>query len=132
MSHKEDVMLKLSFDYAIQIIQLSKEINKKGDYSLSNQILRSGTSIGANIRESKHAESRADFIHKLKIASKEAFENEYWLQLCNQLQIIECKQLLNELNLIMRILSKAIATAKKNHLLEQSQNQARKDLSTNK
>jgi four helix bundle protein len=115
MYQKEDAMLKLSFDFAIQIIQLSKEINNKSYYSIANQVLRSGTSIGANIREVKHAESRADFIHKLKIASKEASENEYWLLLCKQIQLIECEELLNDLNVIMKILSKAIATAKKNN-----------------
>jgi four helix bundle protein len=67
--------------FAIEIVTLYKVLAERKEFVLSKQLLRSGTSIGANIRESEHAQSKADFIHKLSIALKEANETEYWLDL---------------------------------------------------
>ena len=69
---KENVILEKSFQFALEVIDFAELLNEKRKYLLSNQIFRSGTSIGANIREAQHAESPADFIHKLKISAKEA------------------------------------------------------------
>ena len=81
---KENVIGKKSFDFALDIIQIYKVIStERKEYVLSKQLLRSGTSIGANIREAKFGESKADFIHKMAIALKEANETEYWLELLN-------------------------------------------------
>ncbi len=82
---------------------------------MSSQIFRSGTSIGANIREAQSAESRADFIHKFKISAKEAEEVNYWLALCNNSDHYPTPSGLREqLDGIIKLISKIISTAKKN------------------
>ncbi|CAA6814626.1 MAG: TIGR02436 family protein [uncultured Campylobacterales bacterium] len=78
---KKNVIKNKSFEFALEIIKIFKFLQSKNEFVLSKQILRSGTSIGAMIRESQHAESKADFIHKMAIAQKEANETEYWLEL---------------------------------------------------
>lgn len=79
---KENVIKNKSYSFAICIINLYKFlIENKREFVLSKQLLRSGTSIGAHVREAEHAESKADFIHKLSIALKESNETCYWLQL---------------------------------------------------
>ncbi len=81
MSHNSILKIK-SFDFAVRIIKLYKFLKKQhSEYELSNQLLRSGTSVGALIREAEHAESRKDFSHKLSISLKEANESIYWLEL---------------------------------------------------
>lgn len=78
----ENVVLEKSFNFAVRIVELSKHlVQEKREYVLSKQVLRSGTAIGALAREAQHAESKADFIHKLSIALKEANETDYWLLL---------------------------------------------------
>ncbi|MGC4103300.1 four helix bundle protein [Ferruginibacter sp.] len=80
---------------------------------MARQLLKSGTSIGANVREAQNAESKMDFIHKLKIAAKEADETEYWLLLCkNSAGYANCDELLNNCISIVKVLSKIIATSK--------------------
>ena len=79
---KESILREKSYQFALRIIKLYKYIiADKTEYVLSKQILRSGTSIGANIEEANQGQSKADFIHKLSIAQKEAFEIDYWLRL---------------------------------------------------
>jgi four helix bundle protein len=78
---KENVVKDKSFSFAVDIITLCRNLVEQKEVVLSKQLLRSGTSIGANIREAEYAESRADFIHKLKIALKEANETIYWIDL---------------------------------------------------
>jgi four helix bundle protein len=82
---KENVIREKSFAFALRVVKLAKylETNKK-EFVLSRQILRSGTAIGALVREAEHAESRADFIHKMNIALKESNETNYWLDLLHQ------------------------------------------------
>ncbi|MEN6623665.1 MAG: four helix bundle protein, partial [Smithella sp.] len=70
-----------SFEFALNIIELYKHLNSNKEYIISKQLLRSGTSIGANIQEAQAAQSRNDFISKMSIASKEARETKYWLRL---------------------------------------------------
>jgi four helix bundle protein len=78
----DSVLLIKSKDFAIKIVNLCKSLKiTSKDYTLSNQLLRSGTSIGANIHESKYAHSTADFASKMQIALKECYETEYWLEL---------------------------------------------------
>lgn len=81
---RENEVLELSFEFALQIIEYSEVLEEKRKYVIARQVLKSGTSIGANVRESQSGESRADFIHKLKVAHKEAEETEYWLLLCQK------------------------------------------------
>lgn len=78
---KTDKLKELTLEFGISIIELSKKLTENNQFALANQIIRSGTSIGANIREAKYAQSRADFVSKLKIALKEANETDYWLEL---------------------------------------------------
>jgi four helix bundle protein len=89
-------------------------LNDKRKPIISNQLLKSGTSIGANVFEAQYAESRLDFIHKMKIALKEANETLYWLILCGKMEGLAVQQeTLDELNEMMAILSKIIITSKK-------------------
>ena len=82
-----------SFEFAVRIVNLYKYLREdKREFILSKQIMRSGTSIGANVREAKYGESKADFVHKLAIALKEANETEYWLQLMVSTGYITQKQ----------------------------------------
>ena len=79
---KDNLIVKLTFEFALEIISFSEEIRKSNRFEMASQIFRSGTSIGANIREAQNAESKADFIHKFKISAKEADELQFWLELC--------------------------------------------------
>ena len=89
----ENVVVVKSKNFAIRIIKLYKYlVDNKKEFVLSKQILKSGTSIGANIRESKNAQSNLDFINKLSIALKEADETAYWLELLSESSIIDQKQ----------------------------------------
>ena len=81
-----------SMDFAVSIIELVKELKAKRESIISNQIGRSGTSIGANIREAQYAHSKADFVSKLQIALKEANETGYWLELLYRTQYINQAQ----------------------------------------
>ena len=86
---KQNLILQLSFDFALQIIQLYQVLKGQKEYVLSKQLLRSGTSIGANVEEAIAAQSRKDFISKMNIASKEARETRYWLRLLTKSQIVK-------------------------------------------
>jgi len=84
------VLKQKSFAFALRIVKLSKHLQEtKREYVLSKQVLRSGTAVGALVREAEHAESKADFIHKLAIAQKEANESHYWLELLQQSSYID-------------------------------------------
>lgn len=86
---KKSIILEKTFAFAVEIVKLYKLLcETKKEYILSKQLLRSGTSIGANAREAHNAESKADFIHKLGIAQKEADETLYWLELLFQTEFI--------------------------------------------
>jgi four helix bundle protein len=88
------------------------EANKK--FVISRQLLRAGTSIGANAMEAQNAESKADFIHKMKIAAKEAEETQYWLLLCDRAaNYPDCQTLITKLEEVSRIISAILSTAKK-------------------
>ena len=106
---------ELSTDFAVQIIKLCKTI--QGHYSLVNQLERSGTSIGANIREANYAHGKADFIAKLQIALKECYETEYWLEVFVKSEIIHrdaAAKLYSQCGTIRRILIASVNTAKEN------------------
>ncbi len=89
---KSDALSEKSFDFSLRIIRLFKYMqNEHKEYILSRQILRSGTAIGALVREAKYAQSKADFLHKLMIALKEANETKYWLELLWKSNYIDTK-----------------------------------------
>ncbi|MFA5819049.1 MAG: four helix bundle protein [Bacteroidales bacterium] len=79
---KENIIVEKSFQFALNIALYCELLEDKKKFVLSRQLLRSGTSIGANVRKAQNAESKADFIHKIKVAAKEADETEYWLLIC--------------------------------------------------
>ena len=107
--YKENIILKLTFEFAKEIVLFTELLEKEWKFTFANQILRSGTSIGANVKEAQNAESKADFVHKIKIASKEADELEYWLFLCNECQgYPNADVLLDKLHEIIKIMSKII------------------------
>jgi four helix bundle protein len=111
---KENPILNLTFQFALDIIEFSEVLESKHKYVVARQLLKSGTSIGANIREAQNAESKADFIHKIKIAAKEADETEYWLLLINfSKSYPNCDKLLEDLKIIIKIISKILGTAYK-------------------
>jgi four helix bundle protein len=116
ITDKPNEILELSFQFALNVITYAEILEDNKKYVLAKQLLRSGTSVGAMIREAQNAESRADFIHKLKIASKEANETEYWILLCNNSKNYpKNEELLNHLISIKKLLSKIISTAKVNN-----------------
>ncbi len=111
----ENKLADLSTEFAVRILKLTDSI--RGHYSLSNQLERSGTSIGANIREAKYAHSKADFVAKLQISLKECYETEYWLELALKAEIVSeesVKSLLHDSGAIRRMLIASINTTKGN------------------
>ena len=111
----ENKLADLSMDFVVSILKVTDGI--KGHYSLVNQLERSATSIGANIREAKYAHSKADFISKLQIALKECYETEYWLELIQKSEIFTddvLKVLLHDCGAIRRMLISSINTTKSN------------------
>lgn len=111
---RTNIIVDKTFGFALQITEFSEKLFEQRRFSLANQIFKSGTSIGANVREGQNAESKADFIHKMKIATKEADEVEYWLLLCRHSErlITPEEQTFLELREIQLILSKIISTSK--------------------
>lgn len=111
----ESKLRSLSVDFSIKIIKLCETI--KGHYSLTNQLERSGTSIGANIHEANYAQSKNDFISKLQIALKECYETEYWLELLVKSGLLNresAKEIYNQCGTIRKLLISSINTAKGN------------------
>lgn len=112
---RENLIVNLTEDFAVKIIDFHDVVKKTGIDSMADQLFRSGTSIGANVSEAQGAESRRDFIHKMKIASKEAEETEYWLKLCKRSERLpDPGELLDCIRSINRILSKIISGCKLN------------------
>ncbi len=116
---KENVLIDLSKQFAVDIVNLCTEIKeqKKGNVLL-NQLLRSGTSIGANIHEANYASSKADFINKFQIALKECYESDYWLDLFKNTHMIseqKYDELLAKCSKIRKLLIASITTAKTNN-----------------
>jgi four helix bundle protein len=115
---RDNLIADLTENFALRIIDMYRYIrNEKQEHVMSLQVYRSGTSIGANVSESKNAQSKADFINKLSIALKEAGETEYWLKLLFKSQTISEKEytsIQNDLNIIIGTLVKIIPKTKEN------------------
>lgn len=111
---KENVIMKLSFQFALKIIEFSKLLEQERKYVVARQLRKSGTSISTNIHETQNAESRADFIHKMKIAVKEADETMCWILICEEASGYPFQQQIikNQLTSIIKILSKIISATK--------------------
>ena len=111
-------VLKLTMEFSLMIIQYCDILESNKKYVLSRQLLKVGTSVGANCMEAQNAESKPDFIHKIKIAAKEADETQYWLVLCDYSKDYpDCTELINKLEEIQKILNKILKTAKTNNLV---------------
>ena len=113
---KDNVILNKSFELALDIIELYKILKSKNEFVLSKQLLRSGTSIGANIEEANAAQTKKDFATKMSIASKEARETRYWLRLLNKSKLVEYdyKNYLNKIDELIRIITAIVKTAQSN------------------
>ena len=111
---KGNIVLEKSFDFAIRIVDVYKHLcNSQKEYVLSKQLLRSGTSIGANINEAQAAQSKNDFIAKMAIASKEARESKYWIDLLIKTNYLDknsehTKSLLNQAEELVKLLLTSI------------------------
>ena len=105
-----------SYQFAVRVVNLYKFlVEDRKDFVLSKQLLRSGTSIGANVREAEHAESKADFIHKLSIALKEANETEYWIDLLKETSYLNNSEYISiqvDIKEILKLLTSIIKTSK--------------------
>jgi len=117
MGSKDNVLVDKSFKFAVRIVNLYKYlINNKKEFVLSKQLLRCGTSIGANIHESQDAQSKLDFISKLSISLKEAKECKYWIKLLRETDYLtnkEANSLLTDLIKLIKLLTSIIKTSKK-------------------
>ncbi len=112
---RKNALVELSFEFALEIIEYSDLLEEKRRYTIARQIIKSGTSIGANIHEAQSSESRLDFVHKLKISEKEANETEYWLNLCkHSKKFPDPSHLYDKLIQIKKLLSSIISTSKAN------------------
>ncbi len=115
MPGRSNVVVEKSIQFSLLIIEFTELLESQRKFVVAKQLLKSGTSIGANIHEAQNAESRADFIHKMKIAVKELEETKYWLTLCEKSKSYPSSLMLNkqvqELGLIMY---KIISTSKSN------------------
>lgn len=113
---KDNIILDKSFDFAVRVVNLYKHLTaEKKEFVLSKQLVRSGTSIGANVSEAVRAQSTADFIAKLSIALKEANETEYWLKLLYKTEYLtkkEYESISKDINEIIAILVSIIKTKK--------------------
>ena len=115
---EQNLILKLTFDFALLIITFCERLDSEKKYVIARQLLKSGTSIGANAMEAQNGESNADFIHKFKIAAKEAEETQYWLLLCDYSKNYpDPKELLVKIDEINNVIGKIISSSKKRILL---------------
>ena len=119
---KNNIILDKTFNFAVRIVKLYKYLsNEKKEYILSKQLLRSGTSIGANVNESQAAQSKADFISKMSIASKESRESKYWINLLIQTGYLNSndkhtKSLITEIEEIIKLLTSIIKSTQLNKI----------------
>ena len=121
---KENLLRDKSFAFALRTIKRNQHlVNEHREYTMSRQVLRSGTSIGANIEESVHAQSKLDFAHKLSIAQKEACETNYWIRLLKESGFLNAslaKSLLSDCDELQRLLAASVKTTKRNMKKERS------------
>ena len=110
----QNPILELSFEFSLMIIEYCEELERDRKYVIARQLLKAGTSIGANAIEAQNPESKDDFIHKMKVAAKEAEETQYWLMLCEHSQNYpDCKKLIMKLEEIHKVLGKILSSSKR-------------------
>jgi four helix bundle protein len=121
MNNNENIGIEeRSFNFAIEIVNLYKELKNLNEFVISKQLLRAGTSIGANVSEAQAAQTKKDFILKMTIASKEARETRYWLQLLNQSKLVgfNFNDYLFEIKNLINILTKIVKTSQNNLIVD--------------
>ena len=112
---KMNIIEVKSFEFAVHIVKFTKKLKSSGvEYALISQLLKSGTSIGANVSEAQNAQSKNDFISKMSIALKESRETMYWLRLLKEAEGLQNVELLNQINEIISILTKIVKNSKIN------------------
>jgi len=110
---KSNLIVDLTLEFAIEIVKYCEVLEANKKYVIARQLLRSGTSIGASVREAQNAESKPDFIHKFKIAAKEAEETEYWLLICKSSKSYPDTEILMEkLKSIQKVINRIIVSSK--------------------
>jgi four helix bundle protein len=118
---RDNIIVNLTFKFALNIVVFCETLEEQKKYTIARQLIKSGTSIGANIREAQNAESKNDFIHKFKIAAKEVDETYYWLEICKEIKTYPFDQsLIDELDSISRIINKIISSSKTSQRLQSS------------
>ncbi len=117
---KENIIKTKTFDFALSIISLYKQMQEKKEYVISKQLIRSSTSIGANVEEADAGQTKKDFISKMSIAAKEARETHYWLRLLQRSQLVELNYTpyIMAIEEIIRIVTSIIKTAQQNIINE--------------
>jgi four helix bundle protein len=112
---KENIIVNKTIDFSVGIKKYCEELTSRKEITIANQLSRCGMGIGANVSEAQNAESRSDFIHKMKIAAKEAGETLYWLSLCEKMNRFGFQhKLVDDLKQIIAIIAKIIISSKKN------------------
>lgn len=112
-ANHDNIILQKTIAFSIKAIEYVDVLEEQKKFVIANQLLRAATSIGANVHEAQNAESKADFIHKFKVAAKEVEETKYWLILCKESKKYpDCSELQYELHQIDKIITKIIATSK--------------------
>lgn len=115
---RENIIKTISFEFAVRIVKLSQYLREqKKEFVLNKQLIRSGTSVGAMVREAEHAESKSDFKHKMSIAQKEINETIYWLELLKDTDYITDEQfesIMNDAIKIIKLITSIIKTTKAN------------------
>lgn len=113
-SDRRNVIVEKAFEFSVAVIKYCDDLQSRREFVVANQLLKAAASIGANVFEAQNAESKADFVHKMKIAAKEASETLYWLLLCEKTDVgFFASQLKVGVEEIIRILSSIISTSKK-------------------
>jgi len=109
--YQGNAIVSMTFDLALSVWDLAEELKEKRKFEVAGQLFRSGTAIGALVREAQNGESLADFVHKMKVALKEADGTEYWLLLCRARNIENAMPCLEHLLPIIKVLNKIISTS---------------------
>lgn len=111
---KQNIIVELSFQFSVKIVLFCELLEEQRKYVIARQLLKSSTSIGANVREAQNTESKNDFIHKMKIAAKEADETKYWLEIINNIPSYpKNNELIELIKPIELIINKIISSSKK-------------------
>jgi four helix bundle protein len=112
-NQSENIILKKTIEFSLLAIEYVEVLEGQRKYVIERQLLKSATSIGANVHEAQNAESKADFLHKFKVAAKEVEETKYWLLLCNESKSYpDCKVLIEKMHEIDKIITKIISSSK--------------------